>query len=140
MVERDLSEPERIVGELLQPSGVEKLKNLGLYDTLTGIDAHVVPGYGILFPTPPGQTAPKSKSKYDVGNARHIELEYPSRPTKSDVKEENPEFADRYTGRGLHNGRFLMNLRRAAAAQPYAMHPSPLPLLLAMHFGANSHM
>jgi squalene monooxygenase len=30
LVERDLSEPHRIVGELLQPGGVEALEKLGL--------------------------------------------------------------------------------------------------------------
>ena len=30
VVERDLSEPDRIVGELLQPGGVAKLKELGM--------------------------------------------------------------------------------------------------------------
>lgn len=30
VVERDLSEPDRIVGELLQPGGVEALEKLGL--------------------------------------------------------------------------------------------------------------
>lgn len=30
IVERDLAEPDRIVGELLQPGGVAKLKELGM--------------------------------------------------------------------------------------------------------------
>lgn len=30
VLERDLSEPDRIVGELLQPGGVEALEKLGL--------------------------------------------------------------------------------------------------------------
>lgn len=30
LLERDLSEPDRIVGELLQPGGVNALKQLGL--------------------------------------------------------------------------------------------------------------
>jgi squalene monooxygenase len=30
LLERDLSEPDRIVGELLQPGGVEALEKLGL--------------------------------------------------------------------------------------------------------------
>lgn len=30
LLERDLSEPDRIVGELLQPGGVNALKSLGL--------------------------------------------------------------------------------------------------------------
>ncbi len=30
VIERDLSEPDRIVGELLQPGGIRALKQLGL--------------------------------------------------------------------------------------------------------------
>lgn len=30
LIERDISEPDRIVGELLQPGGVQKLRELGL--------------------------------------------------------------------------------------------------------------
>jgi NADPH-dependent 2,4-dienoyl-CoA reductase/sulfur reductase-like enzyme len=30
LLERDLSEPDRIVGELLQPGGIDALKSLGL--------------------------------------------------------------------------------------------------------------
>lgn len=44
LLERSLSEPDRIVGELLQPGGVIALKRLGMTDCLEGIDA--VPTYG----------------------------------------------------------------------------------------------
>ncbi len=101
VVERDLSEPDRIVGELLQPSGVEKMKALGLYDALTGIDAQSVPGYAIVLGSGKDE--------------RIIRLPYPNRPAPESNHAEQ-RFNDRFTGRGLHNGRFLMNLRRAAAA------------------------
>ena len=39
VLERDMSEPDRIVGELLQPGGVRALQLLGLADALEGIDA-----------------------------------------------------------------------------------------------------
>lgn len=35
VIERDLEEPDRIVGELLQPGGYNALKNLGLEGTST---------------------------------------------------------------------------------------------------------
>ena len=44
-VERDLSTPDRIVGELLQPGGYLKLKELGLESCVEGIDAQKVYGY-----------------------------------------------------------------------------------------------
>lgn len=34
LLERDLSEPDRIVGELLQPGGINSLKSLGLEGTI----------------------------------------------------------------------------------------------------------
>jgi len=48
VVEKDYSEQDRIVGELLQPGGVEKLHALGLADCLEGIDAAPVTGYAIF--------------------------------------------------------------------------------------------
>ncbi len=49
LIERDLTEPDRIVGELLQPSGLNRLKEMGLGDTVKGIDAQTVKGYGLLY-------------------------------------------------------------------------------------------
>lgn len=42
-LERDLSQPNRIVGELLQPGGLHKLQELGLEEAVEGIDAQKVP-------------------------------------------------------------------------------------------------
>jgi squalene monooxygenase len=47
-LERDLSEPDRIVGELLQPGGVAALTELGLGGCLEGIDATPVEGYCVV--------------------------------------------------------------------------------------------
>ncbi|KAI6672063.1 hypothetical protein NL676_006948 [Syzygium grande] len=44
VIERDLSEPDRIVGELLQPGGYLKLVELGLEDCVKEIDAQEVFG------------------------------------------------------------------------------------------------
>lgn len=48
LLERDLSEPDRIVGELLQPGGVAALNKLGMGDCLEGIDATPVEGYAVI--------------------------------------------------------------------------------------------
>ena len=48
LVERSLSEPDRIVGELLQPGGVIALKRLGIESCLEGIDATPVKGYCVV--------------------------------------------------------------------------------------------
>lgn len=44
MIERDLTEPDRIVGELLQPGGYLKLIELGLEgtDTDTNLNEYIV--------------------------------------------------------------------------------------------------
>ena len=48
LLERSLTEPDRIVGELLQPGGVAALRSLGLGACLEGIDAIPVHGYAVL--------------------------------------------------------------------------------------------
>ena len=45
LIERDLSPPDRIVGELLQPGGCAALRALGMGDCLDDIDAVGVEGY-----------------------------------------------------------------------------------------------
>ncbi|TPX64129.1 hypothetical protein SpCBS45565_g06111 [Spizellomyces sp. 'palustris'] len=50
LIERDWSEPDRIVGELLQPGGVKALRELGLEDCLENIDAIPCRGYAVFYP------------------------------------------------------------------------------------------
>lgn len=94
VLERDLSEPDRIIGELLQPGGFQKLQELGLEECVEGIDAQEVHGYCIfrdgeqcVIPYPEAYVAEKD------GYA-HV------------------------AGRSFHHGRFIMKLRQAAAAVP----------------------
>ena len=42
LLERDLSQPDRIVGELLQPGGFQKLRALGLETCVEKIDSQKV--------------------------------------------------------------------------------------------------
>jgi squalene monooxygenase len=48
LLERSLAEPDRIVGELLQPRGVEVLKSMGMEECLEGIDAVPAHGYCVV--------------------------------------------------------------------------------------------
>jgi squalene monooxygenase len=48
LLERSLAEPDRIVGELLQPGGVIALRKLGLEGCLDGFDAIPTRGYCVL--------------------------------------------------------------------------------------------
>ncbi|KAM5280734.1 squalene monooxygenase [Ctenodactylus gundi] len=91
VIERDLKEPDRIVGELLQPGGYHVLKDLGLGDTVEGIDAQCVNGY-IL---------------HDQESKSEVQISYP-------LSENNQV----QSGRAFHHGRFIMNLRKAAMAEP----------------------
>ncbi|KAJ5926910.1 hypothetical protein N7516_008683 [Penicillium verrucosum] len=90
LLEKSLEEPNRIVGELLQPGGVQALEQLGLRDCLEDIDGIDVRGYWISYFGEP------------------VLLEYPkSSPT-----------APTPLGRAFHHGRFVMKLRAAALSCP----------------------
>ncbi|XP_044514219.1 squalene monooxygenase [Gracilinanus agilis] len=91
VIERDLKEPDRILGELLQPGGFCALKDLGLEGAVEGLDAHVVNGYVV----------------HNQGCREEVEVPFP-RSADSQVQ----------SGRAFHHGRFIMNLRRAAMAEP----------------------
>ncbi|XP_056378713.1 squalene monooxygenase isoform X1 [Hyla sarda] len=91
VIERDLKEPDRIVGELLQPGGYQALKDLGLGDAVEGLDAHVVHGYVV----------------HDIESKAEVEIPYP-------VNEEK----QLQCGRAFHHGRFIMGLRKMAMAEP----------------------
>lgn len=89
IIERDLAQPDRIVGELLQPGGYVKLKELGLADCVEGIDAQMVYGYAI----------------FKEGSVATVKYPLESHQA-SDV-----------AGRSFHNGRFVQRLRQSAEGQ-----------------------
>ncbi|KAL9245857.1 hypothetical protein vseg_019459 [Gypsophila vaccaria] len=89
VIERDLSEPNRIAGELLHPGGYLKLIELGLDDCVEEIDAQRVVGYEM----------------YKDG--RNITSTYPS-----------DKFSSQVAGRAFYNGRFVQKLRQKAASLP----------------------
>ncbi|XP_030366716.1 squalene monooxygenase isoform X3 [Strigops habroptila] len=93
VIERDLKEPDRIVGELLQPGGFKALRDLGLEDAVEGIDSQTVNGYII----------------HDIESKSEVEIPYPT--------SEDGHVA---SGRAFHHGQFIMGLRRAAMAEPNA--------------------
>lgn len=90
LLERSLKQPDRIVGELLQPGGVGALRQLGLGDCVEGIDASVVEGYVVRYYGEP------------------VDIPYAvDRGT-----EKRPQ------GRSFHHGRFVQKLREAAVRAP----------------------
>ncbi|KGO36069.1 Squalene epoxidase [Penicillium expansum] len=90
LLEKSLEEPNRIVGELLQPGGVQALEQLGLRDCLEDIDGIDVKGYWVSYFGEP------------------VLLEYPKASPTSPTP----------LGRAFHHGRFVMKLRAAALSCP----------------------
>ncbi|XP_060970387.1 squalene epoxidase 3-like [Cannabis sativa] len=89
VIERDLTEPDRIVGELLQPGGYLKLVELGLEDCVEEIDAQRILGYALF------------------KDGKNTSLSYPLEKFHADV-----------AGRSFHNGRFIQRMREKAATLP----------------------
>ncbi|CAK7339710.1 unnamed protein product [Dovyalis caffra] len=98
VIERDLKEPDRIVGELLQPGGYLKLIELGLEackafspnaDCVEEIDAQRVLGYALF------------------KDGKSTRLSYPLE-----------KFHDDVSGRSFHNGRFIQRMREKATTLP----------------------
>lgn len=88
LLERSLKQPDRIVGELLQPGGCQALEKLGLADCLEGIDSVPVHGYLVTYYGEP------------------VDIPYPYNAGKGD--------GSRAQGRSFHHGRFVQALRTAA--------------------------
>ncbi|CAN1270080.1 Squalene monooxygenase SE1 [Linum perenne] len=90
VIERDLSEPDRIVGELLQPGGYLKLVELGLQaDCVEDIDAQRLFGYAMF------------------KDGKRIRISYPLGKSQEKV-----------AGRSFHNGRFIQKMRTKVASLP----------------------
>ncbi|GMH45793.1 hypothetical protein BSKO_13756 [Bryopsis sp. KO-2023] len=89
LLEKDLRQPDRIVGELLQPGGYLALKKLGLEEAVQGIDAQKVYGYALF------------------KDGQDCVIKYPTEGMSEDV-----------AGRSFHHGRFVQRLRQKAQEQP----------------------
>ncbi|MCL7045736.1 hypothetical protein MKW94_030502 [Papaver nudicaule] len=89
VIERDLTEPDRIVGELLQPGGYLKLIELDLQDCVEQIDSQRVLGYALF------------------KDGKDTRLAYPLEKFHADV-----------AGRSFHNGRFIQRMREKASTLP----------------------
>jgi len=103
LLERWLKEPDRIVGELLQPGGVSALEKLGLLHCLEGIDAVVVKGYDVIY------------------YGTEVEIPYPANAggaVDGGFESSQNEKRSRPEGRSFHHGRFISQLRKACASQP----------------------
>jgi squalene monooxygenase len=103
LLERSLKEPDRIVGELLQPGGVAALEQLGLSDCLEGIDSIRVKGYDVIY------------------YGQEVEIPYPE--NAGSIAKKGPdgspiEKKSRPEGKSFHHGRFIRRLREACDREP----------------------
>lgn len=67
VLDKSLAEMDRILGELLQPGGVQMLRKMGLESTLENIDAQPVVGYGMFLDGKSFQIGYESKEKNLTG-------------------------------------------------------------------------
>ncbi|KAK0069652.1 squalene monooxygenase [Biomphalaria pfeifferi] len=95
VIERDLKEPDRIVGELLQPGGLNALIKLGLGDCVKEIDAHKISGYVL----------------HSLDSKSEVVIPY-------SVCEESLGQKLNADGAAFHHGRFIMALREQAMKEP----------------------
>ncbi|OMH84852.1 Squalene monooxygenase [Zancudomyces culisetae] len=89
IVERSWDKPDRIVGELMQPGGVQALEKLGLVEAFYGIGAVEANGYHVAY---------KDQSVYIPYNI-------------------DAETGKRIKGVSFHHGDFLANMRAACKAE-----------------------
>lgn len=110
LLEKSLKEPDRIVGELLQPGGVAALEKLGLRDCLEDIDAIEVYGYDVIYY---GEEVKISYPQDEQGAANEVAEKAMSHTDEMrGTKRKRPE------GRSFHHGRFIGQLRRKVMQHP----------------------
>ncbi|GFN79564.1 squalene monooxygenase-like [Plakobranchus ocellatus] len=96
VIERDLKQPDRIVGELLQPGGVRALSKLGLADCTHNLDAHEIKGYVI----------------HNLEAKTEVVVPYPREQGNDDATKNIT------SARAFHHGRFITSLRERAQKEP----------------------
>lgn len=85
LIERSFSEPNRFVGEILQPAGLEALRELGMESSLEGTGAVPVKGYNlfqgndsVVIPFPEGEEGRSFHHGRFVMGLRRIALQSPN--------------------------------------------------------------
>lgn len=135
LVERCMSEQDRIVGELLQPGGLRALERLGLDACAKeGTDSVIVDGYAIIRPANAKgggsdsaeqqgsvmlyypESDPEKKSELFGKGVKPAAAGEPETAAGGGGKGEGPREVPR--GRSFHNCRFVQRLREAAQAEP----------------------
>ncbi|KAI0404204.1 squalene epoxidase [Xylaria palmicola] len=122
LLERWMKEPNRIVGELLQPGGYESLQRLGLAHCVEGIDAVTNIGMDVIwygqdmcmrYPYPNEGRRPPVRLSAPPANG-HVDIDG-SADGKAKAEAQHPASPK---GRSFHHGRFIMQLRRTCMKNP----------------------
>ncbi|KAI2465509.1 SE-domain-containing protein [Annulohypoxylon bovei var. microspora] len=106
LLERWMKEPNRIVGELMQPGGVNSLRKLGLGHCIENIDAVSCNGINVFF------------------YGEDVRMPYPriqgllgidGEKASKKVDKEDPPLPQ---GKSFHHGRFITQLRKSCLSHP----------------------
>ncbi|KAH8912387.1 squalene epoxidase [Coniochaeta sp. PMI_546] len=134
LLERWMHEPDRIVGELLQPGGLAALEKIGLGHCVEGIDAIPCYGYHVLYhkddavleypATDPVTGKVKAVVRRNLDAKSYVAAKAQNGHTNASVngyanKEAygvGQKQGKRAEGRSFHHGRFIMKLRQACQA------------------------
>ncbi|KAI1436706.1 squalene epoxidase [Xylaria sp. CBS 124048] len=126
LLERWMKEPNRIVGELLQPGGYQSLQRLGLAHCVEDIDAITNVGMDVIwygrdmcmkYPYPNEGRRPAVKMSDSSANGQtngHAHANG-SATKEAQHEETNP---NRPKGRSFHHGRFINQLRKTCLKNP----------------------
>jgi squalene monooxygenase len=116
LLEKSLKQPDRIVGELLQPGGVQALEKLGLRDCLDEIDAIKVFGYDVIY------YGEEVRIPYPMDAQDGYKEQEKQKESRLDEKSGADEMRGtkrkRPEGRSFHHGRFIQKLREKAMSHP----------------------
>lgn len=122
IVEREWQEPDRIVGELMQPGGVRALRELGMIQAINNINAQPITGYTIMYNgekvtidySHKAKSGPLDLLSEDIvhgGNDKIL-------PNDETLDYDDFENNDRERGVAFVHGRFLTNLRNMCLQEP----------------------
>lgn len=126
IIERDWSEPDRIVGELMQPGGLKALKELGMIQAINNIGAIYVEGYYIQYHGQKLQI--KYPLKLEANRTNPVKLVPGCVHDGNDqldaddkwVDLKDFEEAENVRGVAFHHGKFIQNLRTIVKAEENA--------------------
>ncbi|ANZ74226.1 BA75_00115T0 [Komagataella pastoris] len=125
IVERDWSEPNRIVGELMQPSGLKALRELGMIEAINDIDAFYTAGYlvknyneDVLIPYSYKQDLKLVEEPVPGCVKNGNDKLKDDKDTEAGISVKDWDSDERIRGVAFHHGRFVMNLRKIATQEP----------------------